>query len=676
MENLSSIKSAMPCTCLATSPAFTNISHNLILPVNNSPLQDGKESSGILHPGFGKESNFWSILEKEQLSFKNILYLENSDIGRESVGILQIDNLNLHFDDEKEKGSDIILSSVENVNNSSKILDTGFLICSHSPQIVSSTSLHSGLSFNSTSLELPSKIFTLTKSDKTNSVFSHSHSIFNNAKFFTTTDLEVRSRAYSQPQQVSNNLIEAGQFFWSTGKPANTNRMLSENIHPGKLEFDDNNDDMLHVSVFIESNYIAQKIADGSFLNGSFKNGTLDSTPQPEWPTDIDESIKSEESVDTSESVFKTVDILLPNNIPINEEFSTKSSKSSSASRKSREAKDILQNLSDIFNTSHISEKQKSEGLLLLNNLVEMLNNANVSQDGALEDSGHSSILHNKSYKDQPSSNVETNYEKKSDSLRKLESSGNSEANTKIIPGKLNQNNSNCSVKSNDSNGSSSFGTKRKTKSETFGVKKGPLRAVVSIKEMKKGSTTPERHEHKTVQLQSKKTSTPMNEPKLKPVAASTPTLVYQSDISNNNSFKYKSRKSFLERSNSLSERSNPENLSKESNGTPTTSKPRRPSFSAFSTSKEKVGSSSIPTRLQESRKILRRNSVTEGIINMQVRSNCNKFSGKETKLMSSLRKVRENLLNSPYYNLLVDSNAKIESNVEKKVTFRKSLKS
>ncbi|XP_056644981.1 uncharacterized protein DDB_G0288805-like [Diorhabda sublineata] len=697
MENSSPVKSTMPCNlnpqCLVTSPAFTDMSPNLILPSNNSPLQDGRESLGILHPEFEKESNFFNISDKEQLSLsKNILYLEDSDIGRESLGILQINNLNINFGDEDEKVPDIMLSFVESVNNSTKVLDTGFLISSPSRQLVSATSQNSGLSFNSTSLEYPSKIFTLTKSDQTNSVFSHSHSIFNNANFMTTKDLDVRSRAYSQPQQVSNNLMEAGEFFWSTGKPTKINK-ICQDIHHEKLEFDDNKDDMFLDSVFIEGNYIAQKIADGSFLNDCFENGPLDSTPQPEWPNDLDESIKSKESVNTTESVFKTVDKLLPNNVPVYGEFNRKSSssKSSSASSKSREAKDILQNLSDIFNTTHKSEKQKSEGLLLLNNLAEMLNNTPTSKYDALEDSGHSSILHNES--DKPDSNVETNYKKNSDFLHKLKSSNNSEENRKKNSGKLekrnvsidinsskNRNNSNSSVKSNDSNGSSSIGVKIKSKFGTAGVKKGPLRAVIPIKEMKKGSCTPERNEQKTLQLQSKKTSTPINEPKLKPVAASTPTMDNQSAISNNSSPKYNSRKSFLNRSNSLTERSNREKISRDSNGTPTTSKLRRPSFSTSSSCKEKIGISPTPIRVQEQRKIMRRNSITEGITNMQIRSNCSNSAGKESRLMSSLRNVRENLLKSPYYNsktgILVDNNTKIESKVEKIATIRKSLNS
>lgn len=697
MENISPIKSAQ---CEATSPVFTTMSSNLLLPFDKSPLQEGKESLGILHPGFEEESNFFSGSDKEHLSFKDILYFEDSDIGRESLGILQINNLNINFDNEDEK----VPSFLENVNNSNKIFDTGFLISSPSRRLVTTSTQYSDLSFNNTSLDYPSKIITITKNGQTNkSIFTPSYSLFNNAKFMTSTDLEVRSRAFSQPR-VTSNLMEAGQFFWSTGKPTKTNRTFFENIHPEKLEFNDNADEMFHDSVFIEGNYIAQKIADGSFLDERFEHGLLDSTPQPDWPNDLNESVKSKESVDnktSTDSVFKTVDKLLPINIEVSKRNS--STKSSNASSKSRDAKHILQNLSDIFNTTHKSEKQKSEGVLLLNNLFEMLNETQANKDDGLDDSGNLSIIHNESDKNKTDSNVATNNKKETDCLQKIDSSVNSDiaetdtkkcviaspCSAKKLPRKLekrnssidinssrNRNNSNSSaVKSNDSNGSSSNGPKIKSKLGMGGPKKGPLRAVIPVKEMKKGSCTPEKSEQKTVKLQSKKTSTPINEPKLKPVAASTPTL---DDISNNSSPKCSSRKSFTNRSNSMTEQSSREYVNKGSNASiPTTSKLRRPSYSSpSSASKEKINGSPISVRFQDQRKIppLRRNSVTEGIYNTQFR---NTSAVKENGLMSSLRKVRENLLKSPYYNqktgILVDSNNKIESNVEKKVTFRKS---
>uniref|UniRef100_A0A6P7GZ56 Uncharacterized protein DDB_G0280205-like isoform X1 n=1 Tax=Diabrotica virgifera virgifera TaxID=50390 RepID=A0A6P7GZ56_DIAVI len=660
-------------------------------------ISDGRESLGILPPNFDSEANFFNFTDRDSLNFKNIL-LEDSDPGRESLGILQINDLNVNFGNDTDTMPDIKLSFIDKVNQTHQILDTGFLITSPSKFLISATSPNSVLSFNSNSLEFPSKIFTLTRTDFSSSLFSPSKSLFNNAHIINSCDVEQRNRINSQPLPTKTTQAEVA--FWSTRRP--NYKKDSDILCYEQLKFDDDKDDMFQDSVFIEGNHIAQKLADGSFLNEHYEYGPLDSTPQPEWPTDMDDSeSKKEENdhkVDTG-TVFKTIDKLVPSVSQSKSEPNTKNSTSSSSSTRSREAKEMLQNLSDIFNTTHKSDKMKLEGRKLLSSLAEMLNNTQSSKDE--EDSGHSSIIDNDSDKDKPdvsdgikpnqisehTQTVEptikpeaaktTSQLSQSSTLDKkeqnLERRNSSTSCVNLTTTNKSRTNSNSSVKSALSIGPS-LGTKFKPKVGNPGLKTGPLRAVIPVKDMKKGTSTPDRIEQKTVQIQSKRTSTPIHEPRIKPMASSTPTL---GNADSNSSPKWMANKPTLNRSNSLNDKLIKNG--RDSSGTPNTSKLRRPSFSSSPvSSKEKTTtSSSVSSRFQEQYKITRRNSITEGLAPQFSQKRRNSL-GKETGIMSSLRKVRENLLKSPYYDqktgILVDGNNKIETDVEKKVTFKKSL--
>ncbi|CAG9831247.1 unnamed protein product [Diabrotica balteata] len=689
-SNTSDDKSCMSMKSPINRPISPNFHESLEI------YPDGRESLGILPPNFDSEPNFFTFTDRDSLSFKNIL-LEDSDPGRESLGILQINDLDVNFGNDTDKIPDIKLSFIDKVNQAHQVLDTGFLITSPSKLLISATSPNSVLSFNSNSLEFPSKIFTLTRTDFSSSVFSSSKSLFNNAHIINSCDVEQRNRINSQPLPAKTTQAEVA--FWSTRRPIN--KRASDIFCCEQLKFDDDKDDMFQDSVFIEGNHIAQKLADGSFLNEHYENGPLDSTPQPEWPTDMDDSeTRNEENdhkVDTG-TVFKTIDKLVPSR-KSQSESNAKSSSSSSSSTRSREAKEMLQNLSDIFNTTHKSDKMKLEGRKLLSSLAELLNNTQSSKDE--EDSGHSSIIDNDSDKEKPdmADGIEptqiseqpqtmeptlkpevktasqlsqsTSLDKKE---QKLERRNSSTSSVNLTTSNKPRTNSN-SVKSAPNIGPS-FGTKFKPKIGNPGLKTGPLRAVIPVKDMKKRHSTPDRIEQKTLQIQSKRTSTPINEPRIKPMASSTPTLG-NTDNHTNSSPKWMAHKSKLIRSNSLNDKviKNGRDLS----GTPNTSKLRRPSFSSSPvSSKEKTNtSSSVSSRFQEQYKITRRNSMTEGVVPQFKQKRSNSL-GKETGIMSSLRKVRENLLKSPYYDqkagILVDGNNKIETDVEKKVTFKKSL--
>ncbi|XP_072380454.1 uncharacterized protein [Diabrotica undecimpunctata] len=687
-SNTSNDKSCMSMK----SPINRQISPNFLESLEIYP--DGRESLGILSPNFDSEANFFNFTDRDSLSFKNIL-LEDSDPGRESLGILQINDLDVNFGNDTDKIPDIKLSFIDNVNQAHQVLDTGFLITSPSKFLISTTSPNSVLSFNSNSLEFPSKIFTLTRTDFSSSLFSPSKSLFNNAHIINSCDVEQRNRINSQPLPAKTTQAEVA--FWSTRRP--NNKKVSDIFCCEQLKFDDDKDDMFQDSVFIEGNHIAQKLADGSFLNEHYENGPLDSTPQPEWPTDMDDSgSRNEENdhkVDT-ETVFKTIDKLVPS-LKSKSEPNTKSSSSSSSSTRSRDAKEMLQNLSDIFNTTHKSDKMKLEGRKLLSSLAEILNNTQSSKDE--EDSGHSSIIDNDSDKDKPdmadgieptqiseqpqtieptvkSEAKTTSQLSQSSSLDKKEQKlerRNSSISSVSLPTTNKPRTSSNAVKSAPNIGPS-FGSKFKPKIGNPGLKAGPLRAVIPVKDMKKRHSTPERIEQKTLQIQSKRTSTPINEPRIKPMASSTPTLG-NTDSHTNSSPKWMAHKSKLIRSNSLNDKviKNGRDLS----GTPNTSKLRRPSSSPVSSKEKTNTSSSVSSRFQEQYKITRRNSITEGVAPQFKQKRSNSL-GKETGIMSSLRKVRENLLKSPYYDqkagILVDGNNKIETDVEKKVTFKKSL--
>lgn len=637
----------------------------------SSSTQEGRESLGILSLDFREDvqnsSNFLNVtvfdLESLNSQFDFQSLNPHSDLGRESLGILHIDQLNVNLEIQDDNSPGIsLLSPVPTNLNFTRNLDTAFLM---------TPTKYSNSSFNSNSLELPSKIFVLTKSD--NSVASSAgQSFLNNAQIMTTSNEENRLRCMSQP--LSNDLKVRNQkeFFWSTGRPIKTN-FLPTSIYGNKLKFDDK-EDIFYDSVFIEGNHLAQKIADGSFLNDDAPaNGILDCTPQPDWP-DFDESEVDKEKSPrlNSETVIKAIDKMFPTTSQI-DDFKIKTTRSESASSKSRDAKDILDNLSEIFNNTHRSEKQKSEGRMLLNNLVELLNNSQYICD--TEDSGHSSNPENESVA------VHSNKILSCDKVANVSDMSERDVSSESGPKKrLSQ--TFCSIKSvqqkaerrsslksgsslNNNKTTNNADVKSKQNSAAplklkpvkVTSKKGPLIAIIPVEDMKKTNSCPNTTNKRPIA----RTSTPINEPKLKPPFTSTP---------RNNSSKAPAckPKPKLTRDNSFDS-----NNSNDGSKKPDT-------FKVSKLRKTSLTKEPLHSRTQTQPKPVRRNTISEGMAeNLLGRKRSNSL-GKETGIMSVLPMIRQNLLQSSYYNkkspILSNRNAKVESNEEKQVNFKVADKS
>lgn len=197
-------------------------------------------------------------------------------------------------------------------------------------------------------------------------------------------------------------------------------------------------------------------------------------------------------------------------------------------------------------------------------------------------------------------------------------------------------------------------GKLRKSKVGNIASKKGPLRAVLPVENMAKGSksvpksglvpSTPEKNDSSKVTLRSKRTSTPIQEPKLKPMAASTPAMRQSKGSKENVSpaLRPKYSRSFSHQSNTSNNLQKPENVSKIT----------RESISGASKHVINKSRSNV-----EGSYLVRRNSMTEGTLSLQndndgpTRIKRSFSTGKEPKILSALTRVRQNILNSPYYN-------------------------
>ncbi|KAJ8985005.1 hypothetical protein NQ317_016916 [Molorchus minor] len=213
-------------------------------------------------------------------------------------------------------------------------------------------------------------------------------------------------------------------------------------------------------------------------------------------------------------------------------------------------------------------------------------------------------------------------------------------------------NSSASSVNSNDSktiNSASRLSVAGKLRQKTVSqnAKKGPMKAVIPVGDMKKRyslAVTPEKSKISSA-MQSKRTSTPISGPKLKPMAASTPAgrpVKHQKEIAHSPLGKPDARCSF----------------GRDQPSTPP---------------------SSLPKSLNTESKFLRRNSVSEikkseGIGKLKRSNSVEKESG----IMSSLAKVRQNIINSPYYhskrNSLRESNSNEAENRTKGIPVAKSV--
>nr|XP_023024730.1 uncharacterized protein LOC111512801 [Leptinotarsa decemlineata]XP_023024731.1 uncharacterized protein LOC111512801 [Leptinotarsa decemlineata] len=558
----------------------------------------GKESLGILPMDFEKDALSFSNISfsaNRELGFKSIFNIsqngrESLDSGRESLGILQINKLDDRLGNEDENIPEIMLSTIpENSEVFGNVLDTAFLFPSPRKTLFSSTSSQNSAfpSFNSGSLEEPSKIYSLSRIEPASSIssmldFNSVPSELNKAKMMSPEAIEKRLRIHSTPGENEFH-PSASKFFWSTGKKIKSKNLCRKSFHAENIEFDGEKENILHDSILIEGKHIAQKIADGSILNNDYGTSILDSTPQPSWPSDLEDSKTKEKDASPCESdvVFKTIDKMLPEPQE-NIELRLKTSRVNSTPSKSKDAKEILQNLSEILNSTHRSDQQRSQGQNLISSLAEILCEGTENHVQHLDDSGHSSFIEQNDMSDkykyedyealdlskksvdskdsksyEYTSNVSVNKFPKNILARRFSHSLSLNSNIRKInlaeenkkrnysasgleSSKNTTCNSNSSVKSNDSHGSGSYSItningKLKTKAVASGTKKGPLKAVIPVKDMKRNvsnfAQTPEKSQQpSSTSLQSKRTSTPINEPKLKPMAASTPTAEVAKD--------------------------------------------------------------------------------------------------------------------------------------------------
>lgn len=244
----------------------------------------------------------------------------------------------------------------------------------------------------------------------------------------------------------------------------------------------------------------------------------LDNIPHPNW-----QEFKSPEK-----------DIILKEQIPneIQSQSETDSKfNSSKVDQRSKDARELLNNLSEILNNTSQCDKQRREGQHLLNSLAELLSNGSNVRSANLDDSGHSSFINESSdpekhhYSDILESNKEncsvTNSVRKviNDSLNKKEKSKLTNLCLKrlslslnsAVPLKLKQQNL---LKTTNTSRTSMDNIRNKTDSSSFSVKsmnstgggrsftslhqnlklkikkevsqKGPMKAVIPIKEIKK----------------------------------------------------------------------------------------------------------------------------------------------------------------------------------------------
>lgn len=155
-------------------------------------VEFGRESLGILPPDFYRESLgiLFSDPGRQSLGFSNSFFLndintplecrnfsqisnfdhEQLDTGKESLGILNLTSIDKMLGMQSSKVPDLILTTVSETESVCDIFNNGFLLCS--PRKSSLTSTFSHISFNTNSVEEPSKIFSLTSAN--DDVFSNS----------------------------------------------------------------------------------------------------------------------------------------------------------------------------------------------------------------------------------------------------------------------------------------------------------------------------------------------------------------------------------------------------------------------------------------------------------------------------------------------------------------------
>ncbi|KAF5289998.1 hypothetical protein FQR65_LT11664 [Abscondita terminalis] len=486
-------------------------------------------------------------------------YFSNCDVGdlseKESLGILKLEQLNSCLNNDLPDADNICKRVINNSFHTSKSfvnspLNTAFLLPLSMQEFPStnSVSLSSLSQFNSCSLEVkePSNIISPNAEAVLNDAFLKSNS---NIRFNSLSTSKVIKECDGASERLSLPEFQV---------PTDNNR-TSMYILDDLAEGDDN---VFENSVFIEANHLASKLADGSILitNNSMTENSLDCITPPE----LVEAEELEEKIVNTETIFKVIDKIAPAPIQENptecidntcktstatekDEFkenlnnifnNSRKQSSSSETSSTHDPKELLTSLYSIINKENSGSKRNEKGQQLLLGLANFLCSQNKSEN--FDDSGHSSI----EQEDQQNnlqdsyealdlrinkSDIETGLESKTENKR-LSQSFSLPSQPKSIKNENSKNNSESSS-INSSKKSTLMSKLKPKKLDDKGKKisKGPLKAVIPVMDMSKrlggkivvaSETPPKAHSSNLFKM---KTSTPINEPQLKPIAQSTP---------------------------------------------------------------------------------------------------------------------------------------------------------
>ncbi|CAH2007600.1 unnamed protein product [Acanthoscelides obtectus] len=482
-----------------------------------------KESPGFMLPDFEIElrkftNSIETMKESSKDNFRHSLsqldYMRNSLSGKESLGILKIENLDISFGE----------SSLNPLNDEQDIIER--LNTAH----IFNKSAGLDVFGSQSGLITPRR---LIKSDS------------------AAAALSTRAIYTLSENQSSNGLMTD----------------VNDSVFTEKLKSSPYaNDD--------------ETIGDLSCIAKDHDMVYLDCTPQPDWPSDLENSSRESAKLHR-EDVFKEIDIKIPVTSQMQNQKATGSVTSHPEENRQTKVTQVvgnivqpdtceltpekaLQNISDILNKSNISAEEKSKGQMLILQLSEILSNTKLDTSRSpkevpsiypINDSGNCTKQYSQSFDKEKYEVYEVlDLSRKSCEAPKLETSPNKPLNLSAIPDSvkiLNRSNSQPVINTNagDQKGaaqetivskvSSKMTVKinvikpsppcvslRKTQKQngkpSITTQKGPLKAVIPVRDMKRGSSvTPERS---GVASSMKKAKTPQDS-KPKPLASSTPTF-------------------------------------------------------------------------------------------------------------------------------------------------------
>lgn len=525
----------------------------------NSPEQKPAENATRhnLSPG----DNPFDLLSKNaDLQFMDELkdfeyFLKGDFIGKESLGILKLETLNASCNNEHflhSPSASLTHQASKDVTNSP--LNVAYLQLPSFRLNDKTESISSGSRFNSGSLmpSEPSNICSMT--------FERSENFLNDAFVSNKRQQRAVSDCTSKPR-------EGVKVAPALSLPSVLNESA---VDQANNKFENDFCDSFNDSVFLEAKNVAAKIADGSIvLNKCVQDVFLDHTSPPKL-VDLDE----EESLNKDNKIYSqplpqeviendgalTVetyekDAVKKNLSNIFHSVERRQSQSSSGSNGStRDPNEILFNLSTIINNERRDLRQSKEGEQLLYSLADILCTDNLSINKCndnLDDSGHSSIeqdsnIHDvhgcfevldlrvisKSSDDMQALDLSTKH--KLDRGRRLSQSFTLASSPKLF-NRLKSQSSSGSLVSNTKLGNASKLKPKKVEEKSQSAK-GPLKAVIPVMNMAKrkdvggkinvSNLTPPKSgiSHLSSIFTTKRTSTPIAEPQLKPIAQSTPT--------------------------------------------------------------------------------------------------------------------------------------------------------